>query len=1256
MARIIGTHRVSVDRVQLIGEAEVAEANMLAVNSTISEASLSGTPVVLKLSESLTVPYSVDFSVSGTATRGIDYELRVGPDFDSALISTADEFRVLVSQDTAVIYVTPKTADDAVEVMETVIITLNEPAEDAVYTIGSSITHTVYIEDAAPAADPFVYFSNSGVSVDEGAAGETTTVFARVNLSRFADGNESVTFVASGTAADPADYILETALTINFSQGQGYADIEMTIVGNDAVTVDRTIVLTLQAAPTNLQLGTLVVNTTTIVEDDIISIYPQIEWSSNTATVDEGAGQVSFPIDIAIAPLHKGVDILVVVAASSADPALDFNIESLSLTIEEGTLSVPLLIEFPVNYNLHMDTELVLTLTSSDALIAGSDTLTITINNITSVSIDGPLLDWEGYPLAPERKQFDRNSPDLQMYTDGVQVVGNNGATAAWYPVTGNDRNNQALMDMALLHADAQWPLNNPLLATDVQRAAVKMGSEHNLVLIQCFDHNLANTLTEQLGGATGDKQFSFNNDSTDSWSIIQDDCILNPNDGNGGTAAPCIRDVVFYGIDPDVPVLFAGISWDHLTGLVDNFRIENLRLRPKSYVWCPFFLTREKLYGTPQGRIKIYDCSGRNYADDNGVLGWGTGTHRRASKWGLRAEGRACWDIRVRAGAPYPFADSNEEHYIYVDDPVGDVTYPELKITALALGLNECGNYFIGIRGLDGPGTEPPGRTAIQVASRRASNPGDQGSGDLTFVRCAARNIGGDIVSGGQGFSVWGHNGRVYIKDCEYTLSSPYTGTFGGLGMLSEVSWASGDSSPHGQYVYESGGAGYLYQMKNVTIDGFLYKVANQHGSRSAMKFFGVQHLKIIKFDLQNDSGSLQINMNARGFPGLGFTETFDIDDLVYPDSHMQAGDAYTGDFSLYPGWDGTPKIFDGYFMNWYEDTSYENGGIAMDSNAIDNYPAIVAGQKVERMNLADMSGYDWPAGVQTPNPTVFPNPRMKSGLTYFADILNETHAVRIDLKYSFMCELRIFHQETGTWDGEAGTTLGYEPGSASPIVLTPPQVVSDAWEGANEGDDQALSYYDLVLVIDSIATGNPSASKTIVIELGAGGPDADYNFPKEVPPVTRVSLSGVAPLSHTVIVVPPAGMWTIQFFGPSFQTPWPGTDYVPVYLHRVNTVNNTDGDQFTGSFTITGTFSGRCSEGAFYKQSISNSGVISYEEQSVFTMLPGENSPVVWVGVTQDPLWLTGPGIVDMTITVPTPVTYTNLGFQEDATLTLT
>ncbi|MDE0914352.1 MAG: hypothetical protein OSB57_04150 [Planctomycetota bacterium] len=1249
MVKITGTHRVTIDRLQIINSEDVPGISMDLVETTISEAALGGTAVTINLSSSLGTALLVPFGVTGTATRGQDYELRVGPASNDALIAD-DEFRVIAGHESAAIYVTPKTVDAAVEGVETVIITLTAVLEDAEYTVGTLDDHTVNIQDASTTVDAIVAFATGSVSVLEGGATTTTSLQVTVQLMRDADGDETTTFTVGGTASGSGvDYTQVTSSPLTWAEGQTEQDIEYTIIGNDAVTTNRTIITTLTGG-SNVTVGTLAIHTTTIVDDDAVILVPRVAWRDTAVDVEEGAGQVSFPIDCTTGiPAAGGIFLTVTVATSTADPNNDYVLGVQTPHIPQGSLTVPLVIGFPVNLTSSLDTELVIVLSVADgsgALISGSDTLTVSIKNSLSSEqpIDGILLAYDNAPLAPERVQFDKDSPDLQMFTDGCEVMGNAGATAAFHAVSSSDHNGQAVMDLVLLHADAQWALNNPLEV----RADVLMGEEHNPVLIRCYDRDYANTLTEQLGGAATSKQLTVNSGSGDSWSENQTDCL------NGSTAiSPCVRDVIFYGYDLSDPVLFAGIRFDHTAGLVDNFRMENLRCRPKSFVKSPFFVSREVTNGTAQGKIKFYDCSGRNYAKEDGTgLGWGNSSHPRASKWGLRAECRANWDIRVQLGAPYPFADSNEEHYIYVDSPVGDVTYPALKVTAIAKGLTECGNYFMGVKGLEGANTEPPGRTAIQIASRATSNPGDAGSGDLTFVNCAGRNVGSEIISGGQGFSIWGHNGRVYFKDCEYTLSAPYTQSLGGLGILSEQSWASGDSLPHGSYAYQGDeGLGYIYSVKNVVVDGFTYIVASQgNGSRAAMKFFGVEHVKLVKFDLQNGSGSSQINMNSNGFPGLGFTAQFDIDDLVYPDSHAQAGEAYAGAFSAYPGWGGLPKIHDGYFMNWYGDTSTSgDGAVDLGTGSIDDYDSvIVPAQLANRLTTASLAGTKWvtvDGHDATPNPQDFPNPRMITGTTYFADIVNETHQVRVDMKYAFMNVLKIYHRDTGSYPG----TYSWDTGHSSPVTLTPPQLVGDAWKAANAGDSEPLSYIDLGLTIDVIAASSPTASTTIVVELDDGvvNTEGRYNFPQEATPSTWVDVPGVAPLTHTVNVVPVGGMWTAEFELSSSVSAYPNQNEfnVEIVVHRENLNSNTDGDKFAVTFTVSGVFAGRCSAGVFYDYVLQSNGTYLYEAASTFIIPAGDATKSIWVGgftTNQNDLQ----GTATVTMAVPIPNTYAQLG----------
>jgi hypothetical protein len=149
----------------------------------------------------LTSPLTVSFTLNGTATNGTDYA------------STPLTATFLAGQATVDIVVTP-IADSLAEGSETVVLALTAAAP---YTIGSPISGTVTIADAAPVVS---------VTASDAAASETGPDFGTFRLARTGSTTDSltVTYTLTGTAVNGTDYQV-IPLTVTFLAGQATADV-----------------------------------------------------------------------------------------------------------------------------------------------------------------------------------------------------------------------------------------------------------------------------------------------------------------------------------------------------------------------------------------------------------------------------------------------------------------------------------------------------------------------------------------------------------------------------------------------------------------------------------------------------------------------------------------------------------------------------------------------------------------------------------------------------------------------------------------------------------------------------------------------------------------------------------------------------------------------------------------------------------------------------------------------------------------------
>ncbi|WP_071189025.1 Calx-beta domain-containing protein [Trichormus sp. NMC-1] len=214
----------------------------------------------------------VNYTISGTATNGTDYQTLTNSITFAAGLSTA------------IINVTP--SDDTVfEGNETVILNL---ATSANYTLGTAKTATVNIADNDK---PTITLSATDASAAETLIGQTANP-GRFTLTR--TGNKTapltVSYSVAGTATNGTDYNTLTK-TVTFAAGSATALINVNVKDDAVYEGNETAIVTL-ASGTSYILGTAKTATVTIVDND----KPTITISATDANAAETLiGQTANP-------------------------------------------------------------------------------------------------------------------------------------------------------------------------------------------------------------------------------------------------------------------------------------------------------------------------------------------------------------------------------------------------------------------------------------------------------------------------------------------------------------------------------------------------------------------------------------------------------------------------------------------------------------------------------------------------------------------------------------------------------------------------------------------------------------------------------------------------------------------------------------------------------------------------------------------------------------------------------------------------
>ena len=215
-------------------------------------------------------------TANGTATQPGDYTTTTGT------LNFAD------AQATATITV-PIIDDVVSDGNKTFTVTLDTPTAGAV--LGTQVVNTVTIADNEPAGAGALAFATATASVNENAGTVTLTVARTVGTA----GAVTVHFAtANGTATQPGDYTTTTG-TLNFADAQATATITVPIIDDVVSDGNKTFTVTLDTPTAGAVLGTQVVNTVTIADNEPAGAGA-LAFATATASVNENAGTVTLTV------------------------------------------------------------------------------------------------------------------------------------------------------------------------------------------------------------------------------------------------------------------------------------------------------------------------------------------------------------------------------------------------------------------------------------------------------------------------------------------------------------------------------------------------------------------------------------------------------------------------------------------------------------------------------------------------------------------------------------------------------------------------------------------------------------------------------------------------------------------------------------------------------------------------------------------------------------------------------------------------
>jgi hypothetical protein len=325
------------------------------------------------------LPAYAYLDLSGTAARGLDYELT-----SSALVE------IPAGSDS--VFVLLDVIDDLMdEDDETVILTLFSPINA---TLGANSVHTLIIRDNDE--PPTVSFAVAAQKVPE-AIGEAEVV---IELSQPSGREIRVLFTIGGDALPVTDYNMVTTSPVIIPPGQASAEIVVNIVADtDYLERDETVVFTM-GTPVNATRSTPNIHTLTITEE------PTVWFETRQQSHAENAGIV--PVNIRLSPPAKETVTVHFTLSGTAASGSDYTITASPIQIAAGGTLATLYVNI-IDDNIYEDNE----------------TIRITLSQTVPVDVQ------IGSPSLHTLTILENDLPPTVSFTESSQRVIENAGSAA---------------------------------------------------------------------------------------------------------------------------------------------------------------------------------------------------------------------------------------------------------------------------------------------------------------------------------------------------------------------------------------------------------------------------------------------------------------------------------------------------------------------------------------------------------------------------------------------------------------------------------------------------------------------------------------------------------------------------------------------------------------------------------------------------------------------------------------------------------
>jgi len=319
------------------------------INSSSGVESVSSAGLTVNLSAASGLNVTIDYAVTGTATgSGTDYTLTNG-----TLTINAGETSGTVTISNIV--------DDSIaEGSETVIVSLSNPNNA---TLGSDDTHIYTIIDNDK---PNIDFNTLNSSGDESVSSTALTV----DLSATYTHNITVDYAVTGTATGSGtDYTLADG-TLSISAGEKTGTITITDIIDDTLDEENETIIVSLSNPNNAILGTDVVHTYTINDNDN---SPAVDFNITSSESDEPSSSITITVDVSeVSGKQISVDYKLTGTANGS--GIDHDLEDGTLTIDVGENSGILTIPNIIDDDLaEADETIIITLSNPTNAILGDD-------------------------------------------------------------------------------------------------------------------------------------------------------------------------------------------------------------------------------------------------------------------------------------------------------------------------------------------------------------------------------------------------------------------------------------------------------------------------------------------------------------------------------------------------------------------------------------------------------------------------------------------------------------------------------------------------------------------------------------------------------------------------------------------------------------------------------------------------------------------------------------------------------------------